>query len=380
MSSFVLTEEQTMLRDTARSFLSENAPVAHLRQLRDSRDEIGFSRPLWQRFAEMGFTGVLIPESHGGMGLGHAEAGLVMEEIGRHLSVSPLLASGIVAATALRLAGSEAQQQVWLPALAAGERLATLAVDEHSKHRPLHVALTATPSGEGYLLDGAKTFVLDGHVADLLVVAARTSGTAGDAQGLTLFAVERYTPGIHIERTAMVDAHNAARIRFEQVQVPASALLGEVGHGSRPLQAALNAGRVAAAAELLGLADEAFTRTVAYLKERRQFGRVIGEFQALQHRAALLYCEIEITRSAVMKAQRALDEKADNAAALVAIAKARAGTTATLAVQEGVQLHGGMGMTDEFEMGFFMKRARVLQELFGDATFHANQLALLKSY
>ncbi len=377
--ALVLTEEQSMLRDSARSFLSENAPVSQLRALRDTRDELGFSRTLWQRFAEMGFTGMLVPDALGGLGLGHAEAGVVMEEIGRHLTASPLLASGIVAVSALRL-GSEAQQRAHLPALATGERIATLAVDEASKHRPLRTALSAVPQGDGYLLQGGKRFVLDGHAADLLIVAARTSGDAGQADGITLFLVDRRSAGVEVERVAMVDAHNAARIEFKQVAVPASAVLGTVGQGLPLLQTALNAGRVAAAAELLGLADEVFNRTVAYLKERHQFGRVIGEFQALQHRAAMLYCDIELTRAAIMKAQQALDEGADNAGALVSIAKARAGTTATLAVQEGVQFHGGMGMTDEFEIGFFMKRARVLQECFGDATFHANQLAQLKSY
>jgi alkylation response protein AidB-like acyl-CoA dehydrogenase len=378
--ALLLTEEQGMLRDSAKSFLADNAPVSELRKLRDTRSADGFNRHLWKQFAEMGFTGVLIPEAFGGMGLGLVEAGVVMEEIGRNLTASPFLASSVVAATALLSAGTDAQKQATLPKIASGELIATLAVDEHSKHNPRNTALKAEKSGSGYTLDGAKTFVLDGHVADLFIVAARTSGAKGELAGVTLFLVEAKTPGVSVERVVMVDAHNAARLSFNKVSVPESAVLGQVGEGLLPLNAALSAGRVAASAEMLGIADEVFTRTVNYLKERQQFTRIIGEFQALQHRAAHLYCEIEFTRSAVLKALQGLAEGTPLATGLASVAKAKAGTTVTLAVQEGVQMHGGIGMTDEFEMGFFMKRARVLQELYGDATYHADLLAQLKKY
>jgi alkylation response protein AidB-like acyl-CoA dehydrogenase len=378
--ALVLTEEQGMLRDSARAFLADNAPVSQLRQLRDKRDTDGFSRTLWKQFAEMGFTGVLIPETFGGLGLGLVEAGVVMEEIGRNLSATPFLASSVVAATALLRAGNDAQKQATLPKMASGDLIATLAVDETTKHQPKNVVLKAAKAGSGYTLNGVKTFVVDGHVADLLIVAARTSGAAGEVAGITLFLVERKTAGVEVERVFNVDAHNAARISFNNVAVADSAVLGAVGEGWAALDAALSAGRAAAAAEMLGLADEAFGRTVAYLKERQQFNKIIGEFQALQHRVAHLYCEIEFTRSAVLKALQGHDEASPTAAGLASVAKAKAGTTATLAVQEGVQLHGGMGMTDEFEMGFFMKRARVLQELYGDANFHADLLAQLKKY
>lgn len=378
--ALVLSEEQGMLRDSARVFLADNAPVAQLRKLRDTRDLDGFSRALWKQFAEMGFTGVLIPEALGGLGLGLVEAGVVMEEIGRNLSASPFLASSVVATTALLQAGSDAQKQACLPRIARGELIATLAVDEAAKHQPRNTALKATRSGSGYTLIGSKTFVVDGHVADLLIVAARTAGAAGDTAGITLFLVDRKLPGVEVERVVAVDSHNSARIGFNNVAVADDAVLGQAGEGWPALDAALNAGRAAAAAELLGVADEAFTRTVGYLKERQQFNRTIGEFQGLQHRAAHLYCELEFTRSAVLKALQGLDEALPNAAGLASVAKAKAGTTATLAVQEGVQMHGGMGMTDEFEMGFFMKRARVLQELFGDVNHHADLLARMKKY
>ncbi len=376
----LLTEEQTMLLESARDFLADKAPVTQLRQLRDTNDATGFSPSLWKQFAEMGFSGVLVPEAFGGMGLGHVEAGVVMEQIGHQLATSPFLASSVTAVTALRHAGSQAQQQNWLARLASGEAIATLAVDEKSKHQPAQIALRAARTAGGFNLNGAKTFVLDGHVADLLIVAARSTGEPGDSGGITLFLVDAKTPGVEIERTAMVDSHNAARIVFKGVQVNADAALGEVDVGWATLSAALDAARVAAAAELLGLADEVFERTVNYLKERKQFGRAIGEFQGLQHRAAELYCELEITRSTVLHAQQQLDAKVEGASRSVSLAKARAGRTATLAVQEAVQMHGGMGMTDEFEIGFFMKRARVLQELFGDANFHLDQMAHQQGY
>ena len=377
--ALILTEEQGMLRDSARDFLAAESPVTALRALRDGADADGFSRPLWQRFAEQGFCGVLVPEALDGLGLGHVEAGVVMEQIGHHLTASPFLASSIVAATALRVGGSGAQQQSWLPRIAKGEAIATLAVDEGGKHRPAATALRATSDGDGLVLDGAKTFVLDGHVADLFIVAARTSGRPGEMAGIMLCLVERSAPGVDVERTVMVDAHNAARVTFRQVLVGAGAILGSL-HGGAALTAALDAGRAGAAAELLGVADEAFRRTVGYLKERRQFGRLIGEFQTLQHRAAHLYTELEITRAAVLKAQQALDADLATAGEVVAVAKARAGRTATLAVQEAVQMHGGIGMTDEFEIGFFMKRARVLQELFGDANWNLDQLSRRRGY
>ncbi|GKQ54962.1 acyl-CoA dehydrogenase family protein [Bradyrhizobium sp. Ce-3] len=378
--ALVLTEEQSMLRDSARGLISDKAPVAHLRGLRDAKDTTGFSRELWSTFAEMGFSGLLVPEKFGGSGLGCVEAGIVMEEIGRTLMPSPFLSTAVLAASALSRGGSEAQKAQHLPKIADGSLLAALAIDEGAKHRPLQTRLQATRSGNGFKLSGDKAFVVDGHTADLLIVAARTGGSAGDSNGLTLFLVDPKARGLVVERTAMVDSHNAARIVFDNVEVNADQVLGEVDQGFGLLDGVLNIGRGAVASEMVGLSDEVFGRTVTYLKERKQFGKAIGEFQALQHRAAQLYIDIEITRAAVLKALQALDADIEKAATAVAVAKARAGTTATLAVQEGVQMHGGMGMTDQFDIGFFMKRARVCQELFGDSNFHTDRLASGKGY
>ena len=378
--ALVLSDEQIMLRDNARGFLSKKAPIAHLRHLRDTHDADGFSRPLWKDFVEMGWARILVPQEYGGLGLGHVEAGVVMEELGRTLTPSPFLSTAILAANALARAGNEKQKSEYLSRIVAGDLIGTLAVDESAKHRPDKTAMAATRSGNGFILNGAKTFVLDGHVANLFIVAARTAGTPGETKGVTLFLVDSTAKGIRAERTPMVDTHNAARVTFDNVNVGADHVLGKVDAGWDALEGTLNVGRAVVAAELMGAADEAFTRTVGYLRERKQFGRLIGEFQALQHRAAYLYCELEVSRSAVLKALQMLDDSFETAGAIVSIAKAKAGQSATLAVQEAVQMHGGIGMTDEFDIGLFMKRVRVGQELFGDANFHADRLARLNRY
>ncbi|MGM4895157.1 acyl-CoA dehydrogenase family protein [Tardiphaga sp. 839_C3_N1_4] len=375
----LLNEEQTMLRDSARGFIGDKAPVGHFRQLRDSKDATGFSRDYWRVFSEMGFAGLLVPEAFGGSGLGAVEAGVVMEEIGRTLMPSPFFSTAVLGVSALNR-GSDAQKSDYLTKIANGGLLAALAIDEGAKHRPLQTAMKAARSGNGFKLNGAKAFVVDGHTADLLIVAARSAGAPGERDGLTLFLVDPKAKGIALERTAMVDSHNAARVTFENVEVTADSVLGDVDQGGALLDSVLNIGRGAVAAEMVGLSDEVFGRTVTYLKERKQFGKLIGEFQALQHRAAHLYTEIEVTRAAVLKALQLIDDGAPTAPAAIAVAKAKAGTTATLAVQEGVQMHGGMGMTDQFDIGFFMKRARVCQELLGDSNYHADQLARLKNY
>jgi alkylation response protein AidB-like acyl-CoA dehydrogenase len=378
--ALVLSEEQSMLRDSARGLISDKAPVSHLRQLRDAKDATGFSRELWKSFAELGFAGLLAPEEFGGSALGCVEAGIVMEEIGRTLMPSPFLSTAVLATSALSRGGSAAQKAEHLPKISSGDLIAALAVDEGAKHRPLQTSLRAVRSGNGFKLSGSKALVVDGHVADLLIVVARSAGASGESNGLTLFLVDPEAKGIATERTIMVDSHNAARIEFDKVEVDSDHVLGEVDQGHALLDGVLNIGRGAVASEMVGLSEEVFGRTVTYLRERKQFGKAIGEFQALQHRAAQLYIDIEITRAAVLKALQTLDGNFEHAANAVAVAKARAGTTATRAVQEGVQMHGGMGMTDQFDIGFFMKRARVCEELFGDANFHADRLARMRNY
>ena len=378
--ALILTEEQQLLKDSARGFLSEKAPVGQLRKLRDTRDETGFSRELWTEMAAMGWAGVIVPEEFGGIGFGYVGAGILFEEMGRSLTASPMLSTAILGASLISRGGSEAQKEALLPKIAAGETLVTLAVDEGPRHAPDHVALTAVPSGNGFRLDGSKTFVVDGHVADKIAVAARTSGESGQSAGISLFLVDRADPGVAVQRTTMVDSRNAAKIEFDGVQVPGDALIGELDGGFELLDGVLDVGRICLAAEMVGVARESFVRTVDYLKERHQFGVPIGSFQALQHRAAHLYAEIELARSVTLKALQALDACVDTASRLASVAKAKVGDTAKLATDEAVQMHGGIGMTDEFDIGFFMKRARVARELFGDPGFHADRFATLRDY
>ena len=370
----ILTDEQTMLKDAADGFLNEHAPIAHLRKLRDTHDADGVSRDLWRAFGEMGLAGVIIPETHGGSGLGAVEAGVVAEALGRTLTPSPFMGSSVLSAKVLIDAGSADQQAAWLPRIAGGDAILSLAIDEGPKHAPSKMTTRAERFGNGFKLNGAKGFVLDGHVADALIVAARTDG------GTMLFLVDPTTAGIAIERTTMVDSHNAARITLTDVAVDADAVIGAVDGGDAALEAALNLGRACAAATLTGAGDQAFQLTLDYLKTRKQFGKLIGEFQALQHRAAHLFTEIEIARAATLAALQALDSGSDDAPFAVAVAKAKAGRVAELAVQEGVQMHGGVGMTDEYDIGLFMKRVRVLNEFGGDAGFQAEAVARARGF
>ncbi|MEX6632356.1 acyl-CoA dehydrogenase family protein [Hyphococcus lacteus] len=378
--ALVLNEEQEMLRDSARGFLEDKAPVKALRALRDGDNPDGFSRDLWAEMAEMGWAGILVDEEYGGADFGFVGAGVIAEEMGRTLTASPFLATSVLAATALKKMGSDAQRQEFLPKIAGGSALFALAVDEARKHGPAKTAMSAEKHGNGFKLSGDKTFVADGHVADKIIVAARTSGAAGENDGMTLFLVDAKANGVAVERTSMVDSRNAARIKFDNVEATGDDVLGEVDGGYMALEGVLNAGRAGLAAEMSGSSQQAFSMTMSYLKERKQFGTEIGGFQALQHRAAHLYSEIELAKSAVLKALQELDDNYGMAGPICSLAKAKAGEVAKLASQEAVQMHGGIGMTDEYDIGFYMKRIRVAQEMFGDTAFHTDRLAQMRGY
>ena len=366
------TDDQAMLRDAARGFIAEQGAIAkELRRWRDSGCSDGFGHDLWKQFAEMGFNGILIDEADGGLGLGHVEAGIVLEEIGRNLTPSPFLVSAVAFVEALKGTGL---RERWYPGILAGETVAAIALDEGAKHRPESIAMRAERSGNGFRLSGRKQFVVQGASADVTLVAARAE------DGLTLFAVEKGARGLEVEGVRLADSSIGARLTFDNVEVDADAVVGEVGGGEAVLSRLLGAGRAGAAAELVGVGSAAMEMTVDYLKQRKQFGRLIGEFQALQFRAAHLYSELEIARAATLKAQQLLDEGSEEADAMVSVAKAKAGRASLLAVQEGVQMHGGIGMTDEYDIGLYMKRDRVLNELFGDPAYHAARLARMKGY
>jgi alkylation response protein AidB-like acyl-CoA dehydrogenase len=378
--ALTLTAEQRLLKDNATQFVRESAPVSHLRKLRDTKDATGFSRDVWRQMADLGFAGIVIPEAYGGSGLGFVELGLVLEACGRTLAPTPLLSSVVLGSGLLLAGGTEAQKKENLPALSDGRLVLALAFEEAPRFNPYQVATRAERSGTSYRLTGQKTFVLDGHVAQRLIVSARTSGATGDREGISLFWVDPQQPGVKVERTQMLDSRNAARCTFEAVEVPESAMIGSAGAGADLLDPVLDRAAVCVSAELLGLIGQAYETTIEYLKTRVQFDALIGSFQALQHRAANMFCEIELTKSLVMDALSALDEKREDAPALASAVKARLSDAARWISREAVQLHGGIGMTDEHDIGLYLKRSAVAELSFGDASYHRDRFARLKGF
>jgi alkylation response protein AidB-like acyl-CoA dehydrogenase len=376
----VLNEEQSMLRDAAKSWTQEKSPVTAFRKMRDSGVEIGYDAKAWNEMAEMGWAGVIIPEEYGGSAFGYLSMGLILEELGRTLTASPLIASGVGAASALVLGGSDAQKSEWLPKIADGSVVGALAVDEGAHHAPEKVALAAAKSGAGYSLSGTKTFVIEGLAANLLVVSARTSGKPGDKDGITLFLVPADAKGVSRKRLALADSRGAANITFDKVEVGADAVLGAADKGWDVLEKTLDRVRAALAAEMLGSANQAFETTLDYLKVRVQFGQVIGSFQALQHRAAKMFTDLELARSAVEAALQAIDADSPDVAELVSLSKAKMGDVFHLVSNEMVQMHGGIGMTDAHDSGFYLKRARAAEAAFGSQSYHRDRYARINGY
>ena len=375
-----LTEEQTIIRDSAKSWLQDNAPVSALRKLRDSENADGFDKAAWAQMAEMGWAGILIPEEYGGTGLDYQTLGLVLEEAGRTLTASPLISTALTATTALLLCGNEAQKKAYLPRIAQGKLIATLAVDEGAHHRPENIALKAEKSDTGYVLNGHKTLVLDGASADLIIVAARTSGAASDKSGVTLFLVEANASGLSRERLKMIDSRGLANLTFDNVRVGHDAVLGSPDKGMGVLESTLDRARAGLAAEMLGHAVQSFETTLDYLKTRVQFGQPIGTFQALQHRAAKMFTDLELARSCVEAVLQAIDRDATDVAQLASLAKSKVGDVVHLVSNEMVQMHGGIGMTDAHDAGLYLKRARVQEATFGTSSYHRDRYASLLGY
>jgi acyl-CoA dehydrogenase len=378
--ALVLNEEQAMLKEAAAGFLTEKAGVAQLRELRDSGNEQGFSSDVWGEMAQMGWAGIAIPEEFGGLGYGYTGLGLVLEQAGRNLSASPLQSTVLVAATLIGELGSEEQKQQLLPAIASGELLVTLALQEGSHHAPLQSVASAVRDGDEFVLNGNKLMVLDASSAAKFIVIARTGGEAGDEQGLSAFLVDAGTAGLTAARRSLVDSRNMGALALDNVRIGSDSLLGAEGQAWPGLSRTLDIANIGLAAELLGLSAEAFERTVAYLKERKQFGRVIGSFQGLQHRAAELFAELELARSIVLQALHAVDGGESDLALMASAAKAKLCEVAQRATNEAIQMHGGIGMTDEYDIGFFIKRARVAQHTFGDYNYHLDRFALLNGF
>lgn len=378
--TLAFNEEQRTLKDTAREFAKNQSPIESFRQLRNGATPEGFSADIWQAMIELGWTGMIFPETYGGFDFGCMGLAGCMEELGRTLVASPLLSSVVLSGSTILYAGNEEQKQSLLPQIVGGEKRAALACDEGFHHKPSFITTTAAHEGDTFVLNGKKMRVIDGLAADLFIVTARTAGKSGDTQGISLFLLDASTPGISIEKTSLVDSRNYAHLSFNNVCIPASHLLGELHNGFAALDKALDLGRICLSAEMFGGMQEIFERTVQYLKERKQFGVLIGTFQALQHRTAHMYTEIEMCKSILMLALDALERNADDAPQLISAAKAKISDTYELVSNEATQMHGGIGVTDELDIGLFLKRARVSAELLGSTRFHYSRYATLENF
>ena len=376
----VLTEEQEFLRDTAKDFAQERTPITHFRSLRDNKDENLWDKDIWQEMVNLGWSGILIPEEFGGSDFGVAGISVILQECGKTLTPSPLFSTGVLGAYAISNFGTQEQKEKYLPKIVSGEITTALAVDESSHHDPSKTLFKAEQKGSDFLLNGKKTFVIDGASADILVILARTSGNSGDLAGLTLFIVESNADGIKKIKLDMADSRNYANIEFNDVECSNKSILGALESGGETVERILDIGRIAMSAEMLGNAESAFETTIDYLKQRKQFGVLIGTFQALQHRAAEMFCEIELTKSAVMAAIHGADENSNELQRLSSLAKTIAGETLNLVSNEAIQMHGGIGVTDEYDLGFFIKRSRVAEQIFGSSTYHTERYANLSGF
>ena len=378
--ALILSEEQQSLKDIASEFLQSNAPVTHFREIRDTQNELGYDESLWMEMVNLGWSGILIPEEYGGFDFGMVGMGSILEEAGKTLTPSPLFSTGVLGASLLTLGGNDSQKQTYLPQIVDGTLTTALALEESNRHAPYSIDTQAKKNGDQFIISGCKNFVIDGHSSNLLIVAARTEGSVNDESGITLFLVNSDSQGVEITKTSMVDSRNAANIKFSDVTVSSENILGEENNGASLLEVVLDRAQIAISAEMLGNASQAFNLTLEYLKERKQFGAVIGTFQALQHRAAEMYSELELTKSSVIAACNAVDENSNDLRRMASLAKFKSGETNHLITNEAVQMHGGVGVTDEYDVGLFMKRARVTEQIFGNSEYHIDRYATLSDY
>jgi len=367
--SLLLNDEQRMLKKTAQEFIRERAPASRLRTLRDSKDELGFSRAVWKEMAELGWLGLQIPEQYGGLGLGFFDLCVVLEQSGRELMPEPFISTLLLGTQALLLGGTNEQKQALLPGVAAGEILLAIGYEEAG------VPVVAKKTTDGFELNGQKIQVLDGHVADRIIVSAAT----GEGRA-SLLLIDPSQAGVSTTRQHRIDGLGSAILSFESAAVTNDAIVGEVGEGITLLEAVLERACAGAAAQMLGASEQAFADTIEYIKEREQFGVPIGSFQALQHRAVAVFTEIALTRSVVLAAARAIDDAPDDVRRLTSLAKAMASETFLQAAKEAIQMHGGIGVTDEHDIGFYMKRAHAAYMSFGKPSQHRQRWAELHGY
>jgi len=378
--NFDLTEEQEMIVDQAAKFVAQESPVGRFRKLRDT--ERGWEPSMWAKMAEQGWLAIAIPEEQGGFGGSFVDMALILEQLGRGLVPEPFIASVVLGGGLLSDLGTEAQRDAFLGPMIEGQTsLAFAYAEQQSRYHLNDCLMSAQKSGDGWVLSDEKVWVLNGHAADQIIVAARTGGGQIDDSGLSLFIVDGDAPGLTRIRVPGMDGQRTAVLRFEGVTVGADRLLGREGEALEAIEQAIDRGATAACAEGFGAVQELFERTVAYLKEREQFGVPIGSFQALQHKAVDMYAELELCKSAVILASIQVDNpdcevrKAD-----VSSAKLQLSEGGWLVQANAIQLFGGIGVTDEQDEGLFFKRLRVLNGLFGDADHHVARFQSLKGF
>ena len=375
--TLTLSEEQAFLKDTAKKFAQEKTPTTHFRQIRDTENPECFDRNIWTEMVAQGWSGILIPEKYGGSNFGLAGIGVVLEELGRTLTPSPLFATSVVCATLINKAGNESQKKEYLTKIASGDITMAFALEEGPRHQPSSIKLEAEKNKDTFVLNGKKNFVIDGGFANYIIVATKTSDKEDES---SLFILDKNSKGLNIIPTVMVDHKNSANIEFKNVVVSAENILGSENSAKETIDETLDIARAALSAEMLGGALEAFDITLNYLKEREQFGEKIGSFQALQHRAALMFTELELCKSCVIEALTAFDEGSNDLQRIASLAKSKMGETFFNVSNEGVQMHGGVGVTDEYDIGLYMKRARVAEQTFGNTEYHRNRYAELTGY
>jgi len=372
---FDLTEEQRLLRDSVERLLADHYGFDKRRSYLAQPE--GWSRGLWAQYAELGLLGLPFPEDYGGFGGGPIEVMLVMEAFGRVLALEPYLATVVLGGTAMRLAGGEEQKASMLPQIAEGELILAFAHGERqSRYDLTDVLTTAKPKGSGWVLDGAKSVVLHGDSAQRLILSARNSGERDDPDGITLFLVNAASNGVARRAYPMRDGTRAAEISFSQVEVGKDDVLGEVGAAFPVIERVVEAGIAATAAEAVGAMETMQAMTLEYLKTRQQFGRPIGQNQVLQHRATEMLMELERGRSMAMLAAMMVEEpdpaeRAHN----IAMAKVGVGQASKFVSQNAIQLHGGIGMTEEYAVGHYFRRCMVIEHTFGDTAHHLSRLA-----
>ena len=376
---FNLTEEQELLQQTVESFAQKESPPARLRKLRE--DATGYSKALWKKMGDLGWLGICFPEERGGYGGDFLDATLLLEQLGTTLVPEPFIPSVILAGMTIAWKGTEAQRAKYLEPMITGD--ATLAfayAEEQSRFEVTHVSTRATLKDGKKVANGKKVFVLNGHAADFIIVSVRESGADTDRAGLSLYVLERDTPGLHLQPLQMMDGHRGANLTLQDVELRDEARLGEVGGAADELEHTLDRGAAAACAEGLGVMKTVLNMTCEYLGAREQFGVKIGSFQALQHRAVEMFVEVELSKGTAILAALKIGAPREERLSAVSAAKSQLSVGGKLVTQQSLQLHGGIGITDEHDIGLYFKRMHSLNTLFGDEEFHTNRYASLPGF